>query len=253
MVNMPAAFAWVWPRCIAHRGAGSFAPENTLAAMRLAYASGYRAVEFDVMLTADAVPVLMHDTELGRTVAGRGAVAELTWSQLRERDAGAWFGEAYRGETVPSYVDVLRYCTTHGIWMNVEIKPAPGVERQTGEIVARLTQEQCGQMGLRAPLFSSFSPIALDAARVVAPSIARGLLVATPPENWREQLEALQCVALHCNHTRLSAAYCGEVKRAGYGLLAYTVNTVERAQQLAQWGVDAFCSDRPDLLAPLIA
>ena len=68
---------WPYPKVLAHRGGGRLAPENTLAAIRCGYEHGFRAVEFDVMLPADGVPILMHDDTLGRTVAGSGSVAEL--------------------------------------------------------------------------------------------------------------------------------------------------------------------------------
>ncbi len=67
--------SWPGPHRIAHRGGGTLAPENTIAAIRAGLAHRYRAVEFDVMLTADDVPVLMHDPHFGRTIAGTGAVA----------------------------------------------------------------------------------------------------------------------------------------------------------------------------------
>ena len=61
---------WSFPRIIAHRGGGTLAPENTLAALRCGLAHGFRGVEFDVMALPDGALVLMHDTELGRTVSG---------------------------------------------------------------------------------------------------------------------------------------------------------------------------------------
>ena len=67
---------WPYPKIVAHRGAGKLAPENTLAAMQCGRNMAFRAVEFDVMLSKDGVPVLMHDPEFGRTVAGKGAVAD---------------------------------------------------------------------------------------------------------------------------------------------------------------------------------
>ena len=83
---------WPYPRTVAHRGGGTLAPENTLAALRCGLAHGYRAVEFDVMLAKDGVPVVVHDVELGRTVAGSGAIPDYTAAQLAAMDAGGWFG-----------------------------------------------------------------------------------------------------------------------------------------------------------------
>ena len=90
-MSNPANRRWPWPRVIAHRGGGQFAPENTLAALRKGHALGFRGVEFDVMLSADAVPVLIHDETLERTTSGRGNVADTAAAVLTTLDAGAWF------------------------------------------------------------------------------------------------------------------------------------------------------------------
>ncbi len=88
---------WNFPRMLAHRGGGTLAPENTLAALRCGHAHGFRAVEFDVMGLSDGSLVLMHDEELGRTVAGQGSVADCTLAQLSASDAGSWFSAEFAG------------------------------------------------------------------------------------------------------------------------------------------------------------
>src|SRR5690606_35155961 len=94
---------------IAHRGGGTLAPENTMAGMRLARDRGFRAVEFDAMLTSDLVPVLMHDPRFGRTVRGTGSVSATTAAQLAQMDAGSWLGAAFQGEPVPMLADIIRW------------------------------------------------------------------------------------------------------------------------------------------------
>ncbi len=246
---------WRWPRLLAHRGGGTLAPENTLAALRIGFNLGFHAVEFDVMLAADRVPVLMHDVEFGRTVHATGNVGSTASEVLRGMDAGSWYGAGFAGEPVPLYADAMRYCRAHDLWMNVEIKPAPGFERVTGEVVGALTQAffperipiRADPRAVVVPLFSSFSEEALAGAREKAPEIPRGLLFDAVPADWRERLVRLDCVTLHCNHARLTAETARAVSAAGFGLLCYTVNTVARAEALFSWGVDAICTDRLDL------
>lgn len=245
-------FEWPYPRLIAHRGAGQFAPENTLAAMKKGLEFGYCAVEFDVMLTADDVPVLMHDPLLGRTVVGQGSIAQMQASELTRMDAGQWFAPEYAGETVPLYEDIVRFCRQNGIWMNVELKPVPGCEQRTGEVVAALTQSLFADESdpSRWPLFSSFQTDALEAARHTAPDILRGWLLDRIPPDWLERIRALDCVVMDCNHVHLDREMVTHIKAEGYGLMSYTINDPKRAQELLAWGVDALCTDRLDLLSP---
>ena len=241
---------WNFPRVLAHRGGGKLAPENTLAALRCGLAHGFHAVEFDVMLTQDGVPVLVHDPLLGRTVSGSGAVAELTYAQLQQRDAGSWFGAQFAGERVPSLQAALEFCQQQGIWMNIEIKPSPGTELETGRVVAQAVAQfyakQVAQPQL--PLFSSFALEAVAEAKIHAPQIPRAALFEQVPDNWLAELQSLDAVALHTNHKVLTPELARQIKQAGYGLFCYTVNDAERAREIVGWGVDGFCTDRIDVL-----
>lgn len=239
---------WPYPRTLAHRGGGTLAPENTIAALRCGLAHGYRAVEFDVMLAHDGVPVVVHDVELGRTLAGSGAISDYTSTELAALDAGSWFGAQFAGEGVPSFEAVVAYCQAHDIWMNIEIKPAPGFELQTGEVVARLTRQYVAA-GAQLPLLSSFSSAALAAARAAAPELARGWLVEALPQDWLAQAKALAVMAIHCDHALLTREQVTAIKAQGYGVFCYTVNTQARADELLAWGVDGFCTDRIDIIA----
>ncbi len=246
---------WPYPKVVAHRGGGTLAPENTLAAMRCGLDHGFHAVEFDVMLSKDGVPVLMHDPEFGRTVQGKGGVAQTKAADLLQMDAGKWFSESYAGETVPTYEMAALFCQQHGIWMNVEIKPVPGFEVETGKAVARLTRQLFSaalpvnpSLMQALPLFSSFSFEALMSAKQETPGIPRGFLTDTIQPDWQQRLQALDALALHTNHKHLTPALAGAVKQAGYGLFCYTVNQPDRAAEIMAWGVDAFCTDRIDLI-----
>ena len=91
----------------AHRGASASAPENTLAAFRAAEAAGAAGIELDVHLSADGVPVVIHDETVDRTTDGHGPVAALTLCRLRQLDAGRWFAPAFAGEALPTLEEIL--------------------------------------------------------------------------------------------------------------------------------------------------
>jgi glycerophosphoryl diester phosphodiesterase len=245
---------WTYPRFLAHRGGGKLAPENTVAALQCGLDHGYRAVEFDVMLARDGVPVVMHDPYLGRTVAGSGNVFDYDAAELVAMDAGSWFGERFKGEPVPLFTAFVEFCRANAIWMNIEIKPADGFEEQTGRVVAELTRtifgREIAQGDPMVPLLSSFSAVALAAAQQAAPDLPRAFLIDEVPSDWLAQARALDAVALHTNHKHLSPSLAKQVKDAGLGLFCYTVNDAARAAEIMAWGVDGMCTDRIDLIGP---
>lgn len=235
--------SWSFPRLIAHRGGGALAPENTLAAMKVGREAGYTAVEFDVKLSADGVAILLHDPVLGRTAPGSASVQSLNYDELASLDAGGWHSTPFVGEPIPRFSIIADWLQRHGMLANVEIKPCAGREHETGVIIGGL----CRDLWLLAdsqPLVSSFSLEALRATRTVAPGLLIGLLVKDIEARHFEYLDELNCVALHCHHALLTAEHVKAVHARGFKLLTYTVNDVDRARTLLQWGVDGLFTDR---------
>jgi glycerophosphoryl diester phosphodiesterase len=245
--------SWPYPRVLAHRGGGTLAPENTMAGLLEGVRRGYRAIEYDIMLARDGVPLVMHDPYLGRTVPGSGNVFDYDALELAAMDAGGWFARRFEGEPVPLFVEFAGYCKAHGIWMNMEIKPAPGYDIETGGTVARIAaalfadEIAAGDIA-SVPLLSSFSHLALEAAREVAPQVPRACLMSELPPDWERRALSVEAVAIHTNHKHLTPGLAREVRAAGYGLFCYTVNDPARARELLSWGVEAFCTDRIDLI-----
>jgi len=231
-----------YPRIIAHRCGGALAPENTLGGLRLAARLGCRGVEFDAMLAADGVPVLIHDETLERTTSGRGPVFAMSSVQLAQLDAGGRHHAAFAGEPVPTLDAALRLCAALGLWANVEIKPSTGQEAATGRAVARQAEAAQGKL-----LLSSFSPEALRAAAAEAPQLPRAVLVEAIPADWRERMAASGALALHSSARALNVDALQAVRDAGFPLACYTVNRRDDAERLFALGVSAVFTDRPDL------
>src|SRR5690606_39490480 len=135
--SMPQpANPWPYPQWVAHRGAGRAAPENTLAAFRLGASQGFRMMEYDVKLSADDVPILLHDDTLDRTSDGKGRAADYRFSELARHDFGGWHSAAYAGEPVATLYGIAAYTRANGIHSNIEIKPTTGMGTHTGEQIA---------------------------------------------------------------------------------------------------------------------
>lgn len=243
------AHDWPYPYWIAHRGAGHLAPENTLAAFRLGARHGYRMFECDAKLSADGVVFLMHDTELDRTSSGKGVAGERTWGELAQLDAGGWHSRDYAGETIPTLENVARYCRASGWCLDIEIKPTPGLEQKTGDVVARLAA-RLWQGAAIPPLLTSFRPESLLAAQQAAPELPRGLLLDTLWDGWFDIARKLDCVALVCNHTLWTAETVAQAKAEGWRCLSYTVDDAEEARRLADLGTDGVITNRVDWFSP---
>lgn len=241
--------AWPYPRHVAHRGAGKLAPENTLAAFRHGASFGYRMFEFDVKLSGDGRPVLLHDATLDRTTNGQGRADALTLGEIAMLDAGSWHSPAYAGEPVPTLAAIARYTRANGFFVNIEIKPVPGAEWRTGAAVALDAQALWAGSDV-LPLLSSFSEESLEAARKAAPGLPRALLLDKLPPDWLERLRRLDCVALDANHRELTAEIIQAAHAAGFRVACYTVNDPARATELLSWGLDTLITDAVDLIAP---
>jgi glycerophosphoryl diester phosphodiesterase len=236
------------PKIIGHRGAAAYAPENTLEGIHEAARRGTRWVEVDAKLTADGVVILMHDDTLDRTTTGRGAVAGANHAAIVALDAGAWFGANWRGVGVPTLADALVLLAEIEMQANIEIKPCPGREAETARSVVDVIR-RCWPTARPWPLLSSFSAVSLDVARDAARDLPRGLLIWEHMGEWASVAADLGCASIHCAEQHLNREWATQIRRAGYGLAAYTVNDPARAVQLADWGVQCIISDRPDVVS----
>ncbi len=272
ITTLPDLPVWPYPRWVAHRGAGKLAPENTLAAFRLGASHGYRMFECDVKLSADGVPFLLHDATLGRTTRSHNAAPAHTgfvkeavqemadeatmvagnhsWAALSRLDAGSWHSRTYAGEPLPALDAIAAFCIHNGYFLNIEIKPTPGTERHTGEVVAQhAARLWAGQ--LVPPLLTSFNPEALQGAQATRPELPRGLLLDTLWSGWLDTAVGLGCRAIVCKHTLWDSNTVTQAKVAGMRTLSYTVNDEPVAQRLIDLHTDGIITDRVDLFSPV--
>ncbi len=236
---------------VGHRGAKMRAPENTLAGFRAAKRLGAGWVELDAKLTRDGIPVVIHDETLERTTDGAGRVDSATLKEIRFLDAGRWFAPEYAGEKVPTLAEALQVIAAEGLGVNVEIKPCPGRERETALASIRVIRETW-PAGHPLPILSSFKRASLETAEAMAPELPRGLLLEEHVEDWREAAERLACKAIHPKWSALTSEWVGQIRKAGYACLTWTVNDPVQAKRLAGWGVDCIITDAPDLIGPAI-
>jgi glycerophosphoryl diester phosphodiesterase len=235
------------PPVVGHRGAAGEAPENTLAGLRRAHSLGCKWVEFDVRITADGELILLHDDRLERTTDGRGRARELPLAAIRRFDAGAWFDPLFVGESVPTLTEAIAVLAELGLGANIELKSEPGDAIATA-LAATEILSRSWPRHLPAPLVSSFSDKAVEAAHDHAPGLARGLLMRSVTATRQRRAAELGCMTINVDHQRLRRSIVTELREAGYFVMAYTVNDVVRARELWQWGVSSVFSDFPQIM-----
>ena len=236
---------------IAHRGASAVAPANTLAAFEKAVELGADGIEFDVHLSADGVPVVIHDFSVDSTTDGSGRVAEMTIVQLAQLDVGSYFDPAFAGERIPTLEAVLEAMGGR-LLLNIELKSTSlrdkGLEQT---VIAQIERHGLGT----SVLFSSFNPFSLRRAKRIAPHIAVGLLYGPdlPLPLRRAWLAPLvPHEARHPEHTMVDAHYMAWARRRGYRVNTWTVDDPDEMHRLIGLGVDGIITNVPDVLRSIL-
>lgn len=236
---------------IAHRGASAEAPENTMAALKKAQEAGAQWIEFDVKLSQDGTPILMHDDTLERTTDGTGYVADTDWDDIQKLDAGGWFHERFWGQAVPTMAEALAFILENNLRVNLEIKPCRGRTRATA-MVTLIEAVKIWQNDTVPPLISSFDEEALAISAQLQPSWPRSFAFEDWRGDWHEAARRVDAEALTVDEKLLSGEYLRALVKSNLHVLAYTVNDPARARGLLNEGVSAiFCDDPKAMLAAL--
>lgn len=224
-----------FPAIIAHRGAPKYVAENTIASLRKANELGATWVEFDVMLTKDGVPIILHDTKLDRTTDHKGYVRDKTFAELSCVDAGG-------GETIPTLENWLRVAAELGFGINVEIKESARRAQEISKKIYDLLQKWWPNT-LPKPLISSAELKCIKAYRMLDATANTAYIVSFLPLNWRAKLQSIAACAIVIDYRRLTKSKIEKLHQAGYKVLAYTVNCAQQFKTLRHYGVDAVFTD----------
>ncbi len=242
------------PLVLGHRGASAHAPENTLAAFRLAYEQGADGIELDAKLTADGTVVVMHDATVTRTTGAAGRVCDLTLAQLKTLDAGHLFGAQFHGERVPTLAEVFELAAgfERRFVMDVELTnyntPGDGLAAKAAALVRRYGLES-------SVIFTSFFPHNILWTRRHFPEVSSGLLAwagrtGALSRGWVGRQVAPKLVLPYFSD--ISAEYIAAQQRRGRKVITWTVNGADEIRRLSEWGVDGIITDDPQLTLQLI-
>lgn len=237
------------PLLIAHRGASINAPENTLASFKKALEIGVDLIEFDIHLSSDNIPIVIHDASFKRTTnyKKRYSVTTLTLEKIKQMDAGSWFHEQYTGEQIPTLEEVLQLDLKETGLM-IELKPS----RKNYEQLAELTIELLKAYFPNSPqniYLGSFSHEIL--AYLLAAGCPFPLLgIGATHHSLSKHIE-IGIRHLAADHLILSSRKINYYKNIGTTLWAWTVNHPQKAEQLLTQGVDGIITNDPHLISPL--
>lgn len=229
----------------AHRGSSIVAPENTLAAFEQAIDDGTDYIELDVRLSADGHVVVSHDDSLQRLLRLDERLSEMTLEAIRQVDVGSWFGDAYVGQGIPTLAKVLQLSRGRSN-LYIELKPVgDNAERLVDAVIDQLPRQRYDQFVL-----ASLSPAAIRAVERREPAL-RTTLFAQFVVRGGLNLGDIDAVGLRYN--RISEDLADAIHRRGYALHAWTVNGRAQMSRLIDLGVDNIITDRPALLADVLA
>jgi glycerophosphoryl diester phosphodiesterase len=239
------------PLIIGHRGASAVAPENTMAAFREAIAAGADGVEFDVRLTRDGVPVVIHDSTLRRTGGLHRRIADLTWTELKQVDAGSWFNQNFAQETVPSLNELFTLFESNNLLLNLEIKSdSPSEHTPLAEACCRLIDEHALKERI---IISCFDLAALKIVKSIDSEIKTAALFEPSFSNLSglsnerivNQAIGVGATALALHHRLARKDLVDKAKLLGWIVAVWTVDDVAWIERARSIGVDALITNNP--------
>lgn len=229
---------------IAHRGASGYAPENTMAAFRLALEMGAKAIELDIHQTRDHELVVIHDEDLRRVARRKPRIRDLTRAELAAFDIGSWFDPCFSAERVPTLAEVFEL-TTGKAELHIEIKKGsktyPGIEERLVDMIQR-------RDAWKTTLVSSFDHPGLYSTRSLDARVRIGYLLGlTGMKTAYREMEQLRAESLNLSARQADARKVRECRERGFKTLVYTVNTRKELARLDKLGVDGVFTNFPEL------
>ncbi|MGL0747628.1 glycerophosphodiester phosphodiesterase family protein [Secundilactobacillus paracollinoides] len=232
-------------RVFAHRGMSQLAPENTLAAFHKVKESGVHWLETDLDLTADGQIVILHDESIDRTTDKKGAIHELTLAEVETADAGSWFGSEFTGQRIPTLPQLIDLINADGLNVNFELKPYLGRDERATTLIEGFAKELKRVSPQSQVIVSSFNATMLKQFKALSPDTPTAMLFkrTQSKQDWAAIATDTGSKIIHPDVRGLTRARVEKLKKAGFELNVWTVNSLKAAYHLFDWGVDGVFTD----------
>lgn len=229
----------------AHRGASGHAPENTLAAMRVAMEMGAHMSELDIQQTADDRLVLLHDDDLDRTTSGSGMLWQKPLAELQTYEAGSWFAPQFSGEPLPTLEEVIALVRGK-MKLNIEVK-LHGHERDIAKLVVETVRREKFEPEC---IITSFGHNVAAEIKALAPELKVGYIFGK--DEYHERVFEGPVEVLSVNHYLISTEFMQRARAAHKEVHVWTVNEKPLMHRMMDLGVDAIITNYPDRLAEVM-
>ncbi|ASI91293.1 glycerophosphodiester phosphodiesterase family protein [Vibrio mediterranei] len=231
-----------------HRGVAGTHPENTLVSIQAAKKAGLTWVEVDIQPTRDDILVVCHDHTINRCSNGTGRIDELTFEQLSQFDFGSWKAPQFAGERLMAFDELLNYCQTNQLSINIEIK----VDKHDAEHVVALLAERlnASEIDRNQLLISSFSREVMLALYEAKLGVRLGVLGNRLNNRLLKTIDEVEAFSCHLNYRWLTQTHIRTLRERGLQIWCYTVNNPKSFKHLQQ--VDAIFSDYPQRFMNLV-
>ncbi|WP_246589887.1 glycerophosphodiester phosphodiesterase [Desertibacillus haloalkaliphilus] len=226
----------------AHRGASSTHPENTLAAFEAAAKLGVDGIEFDVQLTKDEVPVVIHDFTIDRTTNGTGSIADLSLAELRQFSAGRWFAPRFASELIPTLDDVLEWAQSYPLTLNIELK-GTALDR---EKLAAQVRNRLQTFKMNRVILSSFDHQLVQSLAKID-HIETAIIVRASLHQPLKYLTSVGAQALHYYYPMMKQSEVKELIDDNIFVRPYTVNDEEQMKRCMEMNCSSIFTDHPKL------
>ena len=234
---------------LAHRGASAYAPENTMAAFRLAVEQQADWLEMDVQQTRDGHLVVFHDLRMERTSNGRGTLRDLTLAEVRALDAGSWFGAAFAGETVPTFEEVVAFASEQNIRIFPEIKDPrfyPGIEERVAATISAAGYED-------RTIVQSFDMASLERLRQINTNLKMAALYTAASPLRGEPPAGVTIIGPPFELLNAEPNLVRDVHASGRQVVVWSVDNAAAVRSLADARVDGIITNRPDVVRAALA
>ncbi|MEX1079413.1 MAG: glycerophosphodiester phosphodiesterase family protein [Homoserinimonas sp.] len=233
-----------------HRGDRSTAPENTLLALQAALDGSMVYVETDIRLSADGVPVLIHDSTVDRTTNGSGSVSEMTLAELQKLDAGSWFAKGFAGLRIPTLESFLILLADSNKKAMLELK---GVWSEDALVLVDTLVQSHGLH--RRVVLASFNTETLTGLQAAVPGLPRMVIIRELPRDPVALVLEFGAIGVVTSPPSVEAdpTVVDRIHQAGFGILLYTLNQKQSWRSALSLGVDGIITDKPSALDTWLA